>query len=980
VSFLEPADRRGLESAMQWAELTEADLDFPRDYVNYGSKDSPDRWRLPSAHRALTEAMSLPAIAAGTARLLTADLGARSGAPSWEGFFRVVGDELSTSDADPCANPDALRTDLGLLDQIAGFDRDRGERWSKRELRDMKSRLDPRVDGAVGRLMDEAAVAVCRVEAVFKGLPKDSIPALLDVLDAMLRGGDEDPDTEEEGFRRFEILTTAWDATDRSGLLLAGHAWSTAIAEAAIDLSLVPAEGWPPNPMILTSALGEIWIGSMGNNSGSGDPTLLIDPGGDDRWRIASSRDRLSDAPTLRVRGWIDLGGDDAWLGGDVGPGGALLGLSAGIDLAGDDLHRSGRLTQGAAAFGVATWLDLAGDDRYDGAVATQGFALAGGAILRDLAGGDLYRADGWAQGSAQFQGIAVLHEAGGNDHYILAAVHEDNPNRLPGYFSGYGQGFAIGLRPYAGGGVAWLLDESGHDRYTGGLWVQGSSYWHSVAALIDRSGNDLYTSVQYSQRSARHLSSAGLFDGGGHDRYLTTTLGQGSGHDLAVSWLIDADGNDAYHGRSTVQGTSLTNAISFFIDRAGDDTYSSRSDRWTGAAVPARNWGSIALFVDGDGADAYLGRTPPRNGTVTPRFGYGAAADLGVEVADGGGDGEVPWSSGRPARVADGPPPKNAEQAQTILLADVVWTAPGERTDAAVDRVFRAGSKAVAWVLPLVSDKRLLQSYTVDALVRRWAKEGRSADRSRIAKAIAQSALDWPRGHDVVDVRRHLAWLGILAEAEPTTVGEASRAAEAFLAHESFILRVSAHDLLARIAAIDGLEIEEAIVEKWAQSGALGVQTDPTPQGRAAAARLLIPVGGTGTASILAEALLTGSFAVRGAAEDALIAIAGRTDGIAVARGVFPLTDRGSRRTAPVRAAALRVLGATKHLDALEVFQEAVADPDPVIRAAAVDGAARLEDRKADALLAERLAEESDVRVRTHLDAWVALREAEAN
>ena len=170
-----------------------------------------------------------------------------------------------------------------------------------------------------------------------------------------------------------------------------------------------------------------------------------------------------------------------------------------------------------------------------------------------------------------------------------------------------------------------------------------------------------------------------------------------------------------------------------------------------------------------------------------------------------------------------------------------------------------------------------------------------------------------------------------------------ASRAAEEYLDHESHILRVAARDLLTVIAKIESLEIEPALLERWAQGAAIGLQTDPTPEGRAAAARLLAPTGGPGTASGLAKTLLSGNFAERAAAEEALTALAQRTDGVAVARGVFPLTEPGSRRTEPVRAAALRILGATKHRDAEEVLEQASEDGDVIVRRAANEGLERL-------------------------------------
>jgi HEAT repeat protein len=118
-------------------------------------------------------------------------------------------------------------------------------------------------------------------------------------------------------------------------------------------------------------------------------------------------------------------------------------------------------------------------------------------------------------------------------------------------------------------------------------------------------------------------------------------------------------------------------------------------------------------------------------------------------------------------------------------------------------------------------------------------------------------------------------------------------------------------------------------------------MQTDDTPEGRAAAARLLERVGGPGTASVLSTALGEGSFAVRGPSEAALLAIAGRTDGVAVARGIFPLAKS---KSLPVRVAALRLLGATKHRDAKEVLEAALEDTDPLVSRAARIGMDRYE------------------------------------
>jgi hypothetical protein len=346
-------------------------------------------------------------------------------------------------------------------------------------------------------------------------------------------------------------------------------------------------------------------LGGRGANVYRRRFAFVLDLGGNDQYpaRTGVGIGGLVDA----LSATIDLGGDDAYGRGDLADQGVgILGLGALIDLGGSDTYRAGFLSQGCGFFGSGLLVDGEGNDTYTAQMSVQGAGTVGLGLLLDLKGRDIYDAYGCAQGFAGTFGSGTLADLEGNDVYRAGGYYIHHPLRPQDYRS-LSQGFSIGWRPRAGGGVGVLYDRTGNDFYDAEIYAQGTSYWYSLGMLIDESGQDSYNATQYSQGAGIHLSVGYLYDGSGDDGYRSHFgPGQGSAHDLAVGMLIDGSGDDSYT-ISGGQGVALTNSVAIFIDGAGNDTYmTSERDLGQGGVRAARDFGNVGVFVDMEGNDHY--------------------------------------------------------------------------------------------------------------------------------------------------------------------------------------------------------------------------------------------------------------------------------------------------------------------------------------------------------------------------------------
>ncbi len=366
-------------------------------------------------------------------------------------------------------------------------------------------------------------------------------------------------------------------------------------------------------PLALQGDSGTILIGSTGDDIWYMEdwPTasIIIDPGGNDTYygQVATAGNLIDETNEL-VALALDFDGNDAYLSdGKRSCASGVLGIAGMIDITGDDVYRNGDLSQASGLFGVGILIDNQGRDIYEGGALVQGAGAIGIGLLLESSGNDYYSAANYAQGMAYTRGWGMLSDHDGADVYYAGGIEDDFP-RYPESTVSLSQGFAIGMRPSASGGVGILHDRNGNDFYNAEVYGQGVSYWYSIGALIDDNGNDWYQCQQYSQGSGIHLSAGILLDRDGYDRYSSQACTQGFGHDLAVGWLIDEGGDDYYTGGGLAQGSGNANGVGLLIDRGdGHDGYFGRDkNAVTGHGNLARDYGSIGVFIDMGGPDTY--------------------------------------------------------------------------------------------------------------------------------------------------------------------------------------------------------------------------------------------------------------------------------------------------------------------------------------------------------------------------------------
>ncbi len=357
-------------------------------------------------------------------------------------------------------------------------------------------------------------------------------------------------------------------------------------------------------------------IGGPGRNVYTGDFAAIVDLGGNDVYegRCAGAVGELG-SPVSFV---LDLSGDDIYRNDEklVNQGGALFGAALLWDLEGNDSYTAFHISHGAGLYGVGMLVDEKGRDFYRDGYFTQAAGNFGSGVLIDRQGDDSYHSFNWTQGLGGPWGYGLLADDEGDDVYYAGGQYLHMPLD-PDQYRSFSQGFGFGWRDVSSGGIGFLYDRQGNDKYIGEVYAQATSYWFALGMILDEQGNDLYSAAQYSQGAGIHLSVGGLFDLEGDDHYFSRYgPSQGEGHDLAVGWLWDKDGDDVYYA-SGGQGIGLTNSVGIFVDTRGNDDYTSREGMSEGGANWARGTGGIGLFVDLQGDDRYAEKDKGKNNSV---------------------------------------------------------------------------------------------------------------------------------------------------------------------------------------------------------------------------------------------------------------------------------------------------------------------------------------------------------------------------
>jgi hypothetical protein len=436
------------------------------------------------------------------------------------------------------------------------------------------------------------------------------------------------------------------------------------------------------------SELGGIGILGNGNDDVDDDFFLVVDTGGDDRYRGRVASSLGLDRPLGLL---VDLGGNDVYGDGATGlsPACGLLGAGVLWDLAGDDVYLAGGRGIAHAICGAGILVDAAGNDVYEGhGAGTQGAATGGVALLIDLAGDDRYRSADRSQGFGGTLGVGLLIDLEGDDSY--AGLGDEDGNDRPANFV---QGAGLGLWNEAsdgvnlGGGIGMLVDANGEDTYVAASFSQGAAYYRALGVLADLAGRDSYDARSHSQGAAVHYALAAFRDGGGDDRYGSgpdrepPVQSLGHGRDVSAGFFIEEGGDDEYLLGDRCAGSGELHALGFFWEIAGRDRYRGpavtvdRSCCGTARAVGGMSTGfrpyeparlnCTGIFFDAAGDDIYGDRdTPgarpgvfPGNGTTdVERDGRGLLG-IALDAADDAGPPPPPARRpGNETGESDGP------------------------------------------------------------------------------------------------------------------------------------------------------------------------------------------------------------------------------------------------------------------------------------------------------------------------------------
>ncbi len=376
---------------------------------------------------------------------------------------------------------------------------------------------------------------------------------------------------------------------------------------------------------------GLMIVGGTGDNDYDQEALLIVDLGGNDRYRNGAGASREGH-PFSMV---IDFSGNDVYrTGEDYAQGAGILGGGFLVDLGGNDQYLSQSFGQGAGVMGVGMLIDIGGDDLYQCHSFCQGAGFFGIGLIAESGGNDQYSAAIYSQGFGFIRGLGMILEGEGNDRFFAGGVYQDYREPGKAYLS-MSQGFGFGLRPWgtlagASGGIGILDDFQGNDHYLSDYFSQGAGYWYSLGILNDTDGHDFYAAGRYSQGAGIHLAAGMLHDNAGDDHYIARYgVSQGCGHDLAIGFLLDNNGNDRYVGGTLSQGAGNANGFGVLNDNGGSDEYYLHDEgQGHGNTEVFRQLDSFGILFDTGGSEDHysLGGL---NNQVNLHTQWGIQADL---------------------------------------------------------------------------------------------------------------------------------------------------------------------------------------------------------------------------------------------------------------------------------------------------------------------------------------------------------------
>ena len=232
-------------------------------------------------------------------------------------------------------------------------------------------------------------------------------------------------------------------------------------------------------------------------------------------------------------------------------------------------------------------------------------------------------------QGVGGPRGLGAIVDAQGGDLYRANGPSFGSAYGTPAVYLGMSQGFGIGVRGYAAGGVGALYDLAGHDRYEAGEFSQAGGYYFGLGILHDVAGRRSLLR-QPLRAGVRRAPGVGvLVDDAGDDTYWSMTAASQAGTwDQSIGLLLDKAGQRRLPVRRPRPGGRLDAGA-----RAADRSRRQRPLH-AGAAAPSR--GRAAATA---GGAAWHGIATPFGGLIVRTVVREAGEDDAVRTS---GQGQV--------------------------------------------------------------------------------------------------------------------------------------------------------------------------------------------------------------------------------------------------------------------------------------------------------------------------------------------------
>ena len=355
------------------------------------------------------------------------------------------------------------------------------------------------------------------------------------------------------------------------------------VQEALPKLRLAAASGWKSRAVFSENGVNVEICGVGDDLHESKNTNLCIDLGGRNRYtgRYGAG---IGYASVL-----IDLGNDIKSDFPDASAGVGVLGVGmAFFEGSRPDLIAK-NIAFGAGLAGVGE-IKVDQAFRMECRSIGQGFGMCGVGLLIGSKGTDTQKIGYLGQGAGMLGGVGWLFNPAGNDRYRAGGLVPDGVSQ---------NGFISRAQGYSGifpGGIGLLTDNAGDDLYEAGTEAQGCASGLGIASLYDLSGNDAYFAQRQAQAYAESEGCALLFDLGGDDVYMVR---ENQCHAFAIdrsfAMVLDRSGNDVVAAHDSQPATAQEGSIAIYLDAEGSDTFTGP----VGVGVQINGRFGIGVFVD---------------------------------------------------------------------------------------------------------------------------------------------------------------------------------------------------------------------------------------------------------------------------------------------------------------------------------------------------------------------------------------------